>query len=110
MVVHQSVCTSLCTIQDPPPQPTPCNPHSASTLPYVDAEEFECCEHHTRAEKWFVCLLACWSVCVAQVAQLKEWVTDNRLEDDDYFKMSQASKTKKADWVAFVKQKLENAP
>jgi hypothetical protein len=37
-------------------------------------------------------------------------VTDNRLEDDDYFKMMLASKTKKSDWVEFVKQKLENAP
>jgi hypothetical protein len=46
----------------------------------------------------------------AQIAQLKEWVTDNRLEDDEYFKMMQATKTKKGDWVEFVKQKLEAAP
>jgi hypothetical protein len=56
-------------------------------------------------------LLACVFVALpTQIAQLKEWVTDNRLEDDDYFKMMQASKTKKSDWVEFVKQKLENAP
>jgi thioester reductase-like protein len=56
-------------------------------------------------------LMACMYVALfPQIAQLKEWVTDNRLEDDDYFKMMQASKTKKSDWVEFVKQKLESAP
>lgn len=46
---------------------------------------------------------------VAQIAELKSWVTDNSLEDDEFFKMSQASKTKKADWVKYVKQKLQSA-
>jgi hypothetical protein len=43
----------------------------------------------------------------SQIAELKAWVTDSNLEDDDFFKMSQASKTKKADWVAYVKRKLQ---
>jgi hypothetical protein len=43
----------------------------------------------------------------SQIAELKAWVTDSNVEDDDFFKMSQASKTKKADWVAYVKRKLQ---
>lgn len=50
------------------------------------------------------CLICCW-----QVAALKAWVTDNGLEDDEYFKLGQSSKTKKADWVAYVNRKLEAA-
>jgi hypothetical protein len=41
-----------------------------------------------------------------QIADLKAWVTDNSLEDDEFFKLSQASKTKKADWVKYVNAKL----
>jgi hypothetical protein len=41
-----------------------------------------------------------------QVAQLKAWVTDSSLEDEEFFKLSQNSKTKKTDWVKFVKKKL----
>jgi hypothetical protein len=41
-----------------------------------------------------------------QVALLKQWVTDSSLEDDEFFKLSQNSKTKKTDWVKYVKQKL----
>lgn len=41
-----------------------------------------------------------------QVAQLKAWVTDSTLEDQEFFEMSQSSKTKKPDWVKYVKKKL----
>jgi hypothetical protein len=40
------------------------------------------------------------------MAQLKAWVTDSSLEDDEFFKLSQNSKTKKTDWVKYVKNKL----
>lgn len=43
---------------------------------------------------------------VVQVAALKAWVTDSSLEDEEFFKLSQSSKTKKADWVKYVKQRL----
>jgi hypothetical protein len=36
-------------------------------------------------------------------------VTDNSLEDDEFFKMSQNSRTKKAEWVSYVKKKLAAA-
>ncbi|WIA08464.1 hypothetical protein OEZ85_007901 [Tetradesmus obliquus] len=37
---------------------------------------------------------------------LKAWVTDSSLEDEEFFKLSQSSKTKKTDWVTYVKKKL----
>eukprot|EP00775_Hariotina_reticulata_P007025 gene7025-7239_t len=43
------------------------------------------------------------------VAALKAWVTDNGLEDDEFFKLGQSSKTKKADWVTYANKKLEAA-
>lgn len=53
-------------------------------------------------------LCCCCCVCV-QIADLKAWVTDNSLEDDEFFKLSQSSKTKKADWVKYVNAKLAAA-
>jgi hypothetical protein len=44
-------------------------------------------------------------VCL-QVAQLKWWVTDNKLEDEKFFKLCQDSKAKKTDWVRYTKEKL----
>lgn len=44
-----------------------------------------------------------------QIPQLKSWVTDNGVEDDEFFKMSQSSRTKKAEWVSYVKKKLQQA-
>jgi hypothetical protein len=49
-------------------------------------------------------LLCCF--CHLQIPQLKAWVTDSSLEDDEFFKLSQSSKTKKTDWVKYVKKKL----
>lgn len=58
-------------------------------------------------------MLCCAATCVTspllQIADLKSWVTDNNQEDDEFFKLSQSSKTKKADWVSYVKKKLQKA-
>lgn len=51
------------------------------------------------------CCVVLLRVC-AQIADLKAWVTDNSLEDDEFFKLSQNSKTKKVDWVKYVNAKL----
>lgn len=49
-------------------------------------------------------LLLFW--LLLQIPQLKAWVTDSSLEDEEFFKLSQSSKTKKPDWVKYVKKKL----
>ena len=37
-------------------------------------------------------------------------MTDNGLEDDEFFKLGQSSKTKKADWVAYVNVPTGDSP
>jgi hypothetical protein len=44
-----------------------------------------------------------------QISELKAWVTDNYLEDDEFCAMSRARTTRKADWVAYVNRKLQAA-
>jgi hypothetical protein len=52
-----------------------------------------------------------WLVPVpTQIAALQQWVIFNRLEDDDFFKLLKSSRTKKAEWVAFVQRKLSSMP
>jgi hypothetical protein len=46
------------------------------------------------------------AVLCMQVAHLKAWVTDNQLQDEEFFKLCQHQKTRKADWVQYVKGKL----
>jgi hypothetical protein len=44
-----------------------------------------------------------------QIAQLQAWVTNNRLDDDEFWAMTRARKTRKADYVAYVNRKLQAA-
>jgi len=39
------------------------------------------------------------------MAELKGWVTEHRLEDEEYMALSSKAKTKKGEWVAYVRKR-----